>query len=147
MTSADGEWQSSHSPTYIRTVSVLLSALLITSSYLKKTARKKIRHWCGHLFFHVVSSHSCIISYNLKWCKTSVVFTTMFHRALLSCRRQRSWIVSSVWILAPRLWLRCWLWDIESSLISMSISEYTPAFYRCRVWVSRQDSAISDIGS
>jgi hypothetical protein len=47
------------------------------------------------------------------------VFTTVFHRALLSCRWQQSWIVSSVWILAPWLWLRCWFWDIQSSLISI----------------------------
>jgi hypothetical protein len=67
----------------------------------------------------VVSSHSWIISYNLKWYKTSVVFTTVFHRALLSCRRQQSWMVSSVWILAPWLWLRCWLRDVQSSLISI----------------------------
>jgi hypothetical protein len=69
----------------------------------------------------VISSHSWIISYDLKWYKTSVVFTTVFHssRALLSCRRQWSWIVSSVWILAPWLWLRCWLRDIHSSSISI----------------------------
>jgi hypothetical protein len=34
--------------TYIQCLS-FLSALLITSSYLKKTTYKKIRHWC-HLF-------------------------------------------------------------------------------------------------
>jgi hypothetical protein len=38
---------------------------------------------------------------------------------LAVARWQRSWIVSSVWILAPPLWLRCWLWDIQSSLISI----------------------------
>jgi hypothetical protein len=65
----------------------------------------------------VISSH--IISYDLKWYKTSVVFLTVFHRPLLSCRWQQSWIVSSVWILAPWLWLRCWLWNVQSSLISI----------------------------
>ena len=77
------------------------------------------RYGADVVSLHVVSSHSWIISYNIKWYKTSVVFTTVFHRALLSCRWQRSWIVSSVWILAPRLWLRCWLWDVQSSLISI----------------------------
>jgi hypothetical protein len=57
-------WQDPHSFTYIHTVSVLLSALLITSSYLKKTTWKKIRHWC-HLFAcHLFSQLN-----NLLWFK------------------------------------------------------------------------------
>jgi hypothetical protein len=97
----------------------------------------------------VISSHSWIISYNLKWYKTSVVFTTVFPRALLSCRWQRSWIVSSVWILAPRLWLRCWLWDVQSSLISIpaQVNTHLPSTGVESVnphWVSRRDSVISD---
>jgi hypothetical protein len=98
----------------------------------------------------VVSSHSWIISYDLKWYETSVVFTTVFHRALLSCRWQRSWIVSSVWILAPRVWLRCWLRDVQSSSISIPAQANThlPPTGVVSVnphWVlSRRDSAISN---
>jgi hypothetical protein len=99
----------------------------------------------------VISSHSWIISYDLKWYKTSVVFTTVFHRALLSCRRQQSWIVSSVWILAPWLWLRCWLQDVQSSSISIPAQANTHLPITGVVlvnphWVSRRDSAISDTG-
>jgi hypothetical protein len=77
-------------------------------------------------FFPVLCSHNWIIYYDLKWYRTSVVFTTVFHRALLSCRWQQSWIVSSVW---------CWLWDVQRQLFDQysCISKYTPAFYRCRV--------------
>jgi hypothetical protein len=91
-----------------------LSLPLTESSDSEKNAH--VWSW----FFPLLCSQSWIISYDLKWYKTSVVFTTVFHRALLSCRRQWSWIVSSVWILlAPRLWLRCWLRDIQSSSISI----------------------------
>jgi hypothetical protein len=92
-----------------------LSLPLTKSSNLEKNAH--VWSW----FFPLLCSHSWIISYDLKWYKTSVVFTTVFHRALLSCRWEGSWIVSSVWILAPRLWLRCWLWDIQSSSISIPV--------------------------
>jgi hypothetical protein len=83
-----------------------LSLPLTKSSNSEKNAH--IWSW----FFPLLCSHSWIISYDLKWYKTSVVFTTVFHWALLTCRWQRSWIVSSVWILAPWLWLSCWLQDI-----------------------------------
>jgi hypothetical protein len=88
-----------------------LSLPLTKSSNLEKNAH--VWSWS----FPLLCSQSWIISYDLKWYKTSVVFTTVFHRALLSCRWQQSWMVSSVWILAPWLWLRCWLWDVWSSLI------------------------------
>jgi hypothetical protein len=140
-----GHWQDSHSLTYIRTVSVLSQLYS-----LPLLTWRTIRYGTDVVVsLHVLSSHSWIISYNLKWYKTSVVFTTVFHRALLSCRRQQSWIVSSVWILAPRLWLRCWLQDVQSSSISIPAQANThlPSTGVESVnphWVSRQDSAISD---
>jgi hypothetical protein len=83
-------------------------------------SEKNVHIWSW--FFPLLCSHSWIISHDfLKWYKTSVVFTTVFHRALLSCRWQQSWIVSGVWILAPWLWLRCWLRDVQSSLISIPV--------------------------
>jgi hypothetical protein len=90
-----------------------LSLPLTESSNSEKNAH--VWSW----YFPLLCSHSWIISHDLKWYKTSVVFTTVFHGALLSCRQQQSWIVSSVWILAPWLWLRCWLWDVQSFSISI----------------------------
>jgi hypothetical protein len=89
-------------------------SLPLTESY---NLEKNVNVWSW--FFPLLCSHSWIISYDLKWYKISFVFTTVFHRALLSFRWQQSWIVSSVWILAPWLWLRCWLQDVQSSLISI----------------------------
>jgi hypothetical protein len=72
-----------------------LSLPLTESSNSEKNAH--ISSW----FFPLLCSHSWIISYDLKWYKTSVVFTTVFHRASLAVDgSQRSWIVSSVWTLA-----------------------------------------------
>jgi hypothetical protein len=56
-----------------------LSLPLTQSSNLEKNVH--VWSW----FFPLLCSHSWIISYDLKWYKTSVVFTTVFHRALLSC--------------------------------------------------------------
>jgi hypothetical protein len=78
-----------HSYRYIVCHSVSpLSLPLTKSSNLEKNAH--IWSW----FFPLWSSHSWIISYDLKWYKTSVVFTTVFHRAFLSCRWQQNWIVA-----------------------------------------------------
>jgi hypothetical protein len=112
-------WQDSHSLTYIRTVAVCpFVSLLITSFLLEEDSLQRI-YGTDIVSLHATSSHSWTISYDLKWYKTSVVFTTVFHRALLSCRWKWSWIVSSVWIPAPWLCLRCQLQDIQSSLIGI----------------------------
>jgi hypothetical protein len=90
-----------------------LSLPLTKSSNLEKNVH--VWSW----FFPLLCSHSWIISYDLKWYKTNVVFTTVFHRALLSCWWQWHWIVSGVWILAPWLRLRCQLRDVQSSSIDI----------------------------
>jgi hypothetical protein len=93
------------------------------------------RRYGADISLHAASSHSWIISYDLKWYKTSVVFTTVFHRALLSCRWQPSWIVSSVWILAPILCLRCRLRDMHAELFDgySGVSKSITCLYRCSV--------------
>ncbi len=56
-----------HILTYIRTLSVLFSGLLITSSYLKKTVHKKIRHWHCRLFLcHLFSQLNNLLLLTLR---------------------------------------------------------------------------------
>jgi hypothetical protein len=105
--------------TYVQCLSFCQLYSLPLLTWRKQLAR---RYGADIVSLHAISSHSWIISYDLKWYKTSVVFTTVFcHRALLCCRWQQSWIVSSVQILAPWLCLRCWLWDTQSSSISIPV--------------------------
>jgi hypothetical protein len=60
------KWQDSHNLMYICTVSVLFSALLITSSYLKKTVSKKIWHWRCHLFAcHLFKQLNNLLRFNV----------------------------------------------------------------------------------
>jgi hypothetical protein len=104
--------------TYIQCLSFCQLYSLPLLTWRRQLAR---RQGTDVVSLHAISSNSWIISYDFKWYKISVVFTTVFHRALLSCRWQWSWIVSSVRILAPQLCLRCWLQDIQSSLISIPV--------------------------
>jgi hypothetical protein len=103
-----------------------LSLPLTKSSNLEKNVH--VWSW----FFPFLCTCSWIISYDLKWYKTSVVFTTVFNKAVLSCRQQQSWIVSSVWILAPCLWLRCWLPSVSPQ--SLPLTKSSNSEKKVHVW-------------
>jgi hypothetical protein len=106
-----------------------LSLPLTESSNLEKN--EHIWIW----FFPLLCSHSWIISYDLKWYKKSVVFTTVFHMALLSSRWQQSWIVSSVLIATSSTTVFKVLTLRHTELIDQysCVSEFTTCLYRCIV--------------